>query len=98
MYCRYDVLEVTESGIRAVLTKPAGKREVIINMKGIHPNTRDEVVTDYLIKFGRLASNTLIHGVFSEGPLKGLKNGDRSFKVEFKPGENMGTYHVVDGK
>ena len=97
-YCRYDVIQVTESGIRAILTKPAGKREVVINMKGIHPNTRDEVVIDYLKKFGRLASNKVIHSVNSDGPLKGFRNGDRSFKVEFKPKENMGTYHVIDGQ
>ena len=38
-YCRYDVFEVTESGIRAVHVKPAGKREVVISVKGLHPNT-----------------------------------------------------------
>ena len=97
-FCRYDVLEVTSEGIRAVLTKPAGKKEVIINMKGIHPNTRDEVVTAYLSKFGKLTSTKVILGVFSDGPLKGLKNGDRSFKVELKPSENMGTYHVIEGQ
>ena len=32
-YCRYDVIEVSESGIRSVLVKPAGKRDVIINSK-----------------------------------------------------------------
>ena len=96
-FCRYDVVEVTAT-IRAVLTKPAGKREIIINMKGIHPNTRDDIVTNYLSKFGRLTTNKVIHGVFREGPLKGFRNGDRSFKVEFKPGENMGTYHVIDGQ
>ena len=35
-FCRYDVLMVTESGIRATNVKPVGKREVVINMKGIH--------------------------------------------------------------
>ena len=94
-FCRYDVLEVTSSGIRAVLTKPAGKREVVINMKGIHPNTRDEFVTAYLSKFGKLASSKVIHGVYSERPLKCFRNGDRSFKIELKPNENMGTYQIM---
>ena len=97
-FCRYDVMEVTTSGIRAILAKPAGKRESIVTMKGIHPNTTDDCVTDYLSKFGRLVSTKVIHGMFNEGPLKGFKNGDRSFKVEFKPNENMGTYHVIDGQ
>ena len=43
-FCRYEVLEVTMSGIRAVLVKPAGQREVVITAKGIHPNTGDEAV------------------------------------------------------
>ena len=38
-FCRYDVLDVTTSGIRAVLVKPAGKREVVVCIKGIHPNS-----------------------------------------------------------
>ena len=50
-FCRYDVLQVTESGIRSSLVKPAGKREVVVTVKGIHPNTRDSVVLDYLGKF-----------------------------------------------
>ena len=48
-FCRYDVLQVTESGIRSTLVKPAGKREVVVTVKGIHPNTRDSVVLDYLV-------------------------------------------------
>ena len=38
-FCRHEVFEVTESGIRAVHVKPAGKREVVVTTKGIHPNT-----------------------------------------------------------
>ena len=40
-FCRHDVLEVTSSGIRATNIKPAGKREVVVHVKGLHPNTRD---------------------------------------------------------
>ena len=58
-FCRYDVFEVTESGIRAVNVKPAGKREVVVTVKGIHPNTRDDGVTDYLTKYGRLVTVTV---------------------------------------
>ena len=97
-FCRYDVLEVTATGIRTVLIKPAGKREVIVNMNGIHPNTRDDSVTDYLGKYGKLVSNKVIYGVFSGGPLKGLRNGDRAYKVEIKPNENIGSFHIIDGQ
>ena len=97
-FCRYDVLEVTATGIRSVLVKPAGKRDVIVNLKGIHPNTRDDTVMDYLGKFGKLVSGKVVYGVFGEGPLKGLRNGDRAYKVEIKPSVNIGTYHVLDGR
>ena len=97
-FCSYDVIEVTSTGIKAILVRQCGKRESIVTIKGIHPNTRDEVVTDYLMKFGRLVSTKVIHAVFQDGPLKGFRNGDRSFKVEFKQKVNMGTYHVIDGQ
>ena len=97
-FCRYEVLEVTRSGIRAVLVKPAVKREVIVTVKGVHPNTRDDVVLDYLGKFGKVSTSKVVYGVYSVGPLKGIRNEDRSFKVEIKPGTNLGSYHVVDGQ
>ena len=89
---------MTESGIRATNVRPAGKREVVVTMRGIHPNTRDDGVTDYLSKYGRLVTSKVIYGVFGEGPLKGLRNGDRSYKLEIKPSLNLGTYHVIDGQ
>ena len=95
-FCRYDVLEVTASGIRTVMVKVAGKREVVVNMKGLHPNTRDETVMDYLGKYGKVVPSKVIYGTFSTGPLRGVRNGDRSYKVEIKPGENIGTYHIID--
>ena len=69
-FCKHDVLDVTSTGIRAVLAKPAGKREVLVSAKGIHPSTRDDVVIDYLKKFGQVASTKVIYGVFTEGPLR----------------------------
>ena len=41
-YCRYEVFEVNRTGTRAVLVK-----EAVVTIKGLHPNTRDEVVLDY---------------------------------------------------
>lgn len=97
-FCRYDVFEVTNTGIRAVNGKPVGKREVVVNIKNIHPNTMDEGVIDYLNKFGKVLTKKVVYGVFNEGPLKGFRNGDRSFKMEIKPSVNIGTYHVLDGQ
>ena len=97
-FCRFDVLEVSASGIRAALVKPAVKKEVIVSAKGIHPNTRASVVLDYLAKFGKLSTNKVVYGVYKEGPLKGLRNGDRSYKVEIRPGVNLGSYHYIDSQ
>ena len=97
-FCRHDVIVVTDSGIRIVLVKPAGKREVVVTAKGIHPNTREDVVLDYLGKFANVSSNKVVYGAFTEGPLRGIRNGDRSYKLEIKPTSQLGSYHVIDGQ
>ena len=93
----HDIIEVNRS-IRAVNVKAAGKRDIVVHLKGLHPNTKDQGVVDYLSKFGKMLSTKVIHCTFSDGPLKGLKNGDRSFKMELKPGVNIPTYHVLFGQ
>ena len=97
-YCRYDVLIVTESGIRSSMMKPAGKKEVVVTIKGVHPNTRDSFVLDYLSKFGNIVTTKVVHGEFAAGPLKGMTNGDRSYKMEVKAGESIRSYHYIDGQ
>ena len=97
-YSRYDVLEVTRTGIRAVHVKPAGKRDVVVTIKGLHPNTRDDGVINYLSKYGKVVSTKVVYGTFGEGPLKGVKNGDRSYKMEIKAEVNIGTYHAIDSQ
>ena len=97
-FCSHDVIEVTQSGIRAVQVKPALKRDVVVTRKGIHPNTRDDGVLDYLAKFGHISSTKVVKPVFSDGPLKGIGNGDRMYKLELSPNTYLGTYHVIDGQ
>ena len=79
------------------MVKPAGKREVIVKLKGVHPNTMDDVVMDYLSKFAKLITKKVVYGIFGEGPLEGIRNGDRSYKMEVNLKVNTGTYHVIDG-
>ena len=97
-YCHHDVIQVSESGIRAVQGKPAGKRDIVVTLKGLHPNTRDDGVMDYLAKFGTITSRKVVRPVFGDGPLKGIGHGDRMFKLELKAGYYLGTYHVIDGQ
>ena len=94
----YDVFELSENGVRSIMVTPAGKKEGVVTLKGIHPNTRDSMVLDYLSKFGKIVSTKAVHGIFSSGPLRGMKNGDRSYKVEVRPGENIGSYHVIESQ
>ena len=61
-FCRYDVIMVTQTGIRSTIVKPAGKREVVVSLKGLHPNTKDTVVLHYLSKFGRIINSKVIYG------------------------------------
>ena len=97
-FCRYDVLEVTRSGTRAVIVKPAVKKEVVVTVRGLHPNTKDAAVLDYLGKFGEITNNKVVYGVYNDGPLKGLKNGDRSYQLVVKPETNVGSYHFIDNQ
>ena len=90
-FCRYDVLQVTDTGIRSVLVKPGGKRDVVVTIKGLHPNTKDSTVLSYLTKFGTIPQAKVVYGFFGDGPLKGMRNGDRQYKVEIKPGNNIGS-------
>ena len=80
------------------MVKAAGKRDVVVTLKGLHPNTKDQGVLDYLSKFGKILTTRVVHCTYSEGPLQGLKNGDRSFRLELKPGSNIPSYHVLFGQ
>ena len=97
-FCQHEVLEVSSTGIRATYIKPAGKKEVVVKLKGVHPNTKDDVIVSYLNKFGTVISNKIVYGIYSDGPLSGFKNGDRSIKLELRPGINIGSYHIIDGQ
>ena len=97
-FSRYDVIEVTKAGIRAVHVKPAGKRDAVVTIKGLHPNTRDDGVINYLGKYGKIVTNKVVYGTFRDGPLKGIRNGDRSYKMEVNADTNIGTYHAIDGQ
>ena len=73
-FCSHDVFEVTATGVRAVNIKPAGKRDVVVTIRGLHPNTKDDTVLAYLNKLAKTVTNKVVYGTHREGPLKGFKN------------------------
>ena len=70
----------------------------MVTIKGLHPNTRDDGVINYLSKYGKLVTSKVVYGTFGDGPLKGLKNGDRAYKMEVNADTNIGSYHAIDGQ
>ena len=62
-----------------------------------YPNTSNERVIKYLRNFGNITSTRVVYGTYQDGPLKGMRNGDRSLKMEIKPTSCPGSYHVLDG-
>ena len=72
-------------------------KQVIVTIKGIHLNTPDTLLFTYLSHFGKLDSQKVVYDFVKDGPLQGLKNGDRKYKMDFTGGRNMGTFHLVDG-
>ena len=86
--------ELTVTSVR-----PAVKREVTVLVTGLHFNTSDNMVKEYLECFGAKVNGCEpIYGVHKEGPWKGQYNGDRRYKADFSAQIlHMGTYHLLGG-
>ena len=95
-FCKEESLRVS-SGIRTGLIKPMDRTEVTVLIKGLNLNTPDSLILNYLNLHGKVVSGKVIYDVERSGPLKGLKNGDRKYLVDFTNGVNMSSYHLIDG-
>ena len=95
-YCRDECYRVAP-GVKTALIKPMDNKEVVVIIKGININTPDTLLFTYLSHFGKLVSQKVVYDVEKDGPLQGLKNGDRKYKMDFSGGRNMGTFHLIDG-
>ena len=85
-------------GMKTSVIKPMDKREVQVLISGININTPDSFLFSYLAFFGKVSSHKVIYDTERDGPLAGVKNGDRRFLMDFTSGKGMGTYHLVDGE
>ena len=96
-FCNKDLFEV-KKGVRISQIRASGQREVVLTVKGLHPNTLDDTVIKYLRAMGTVEKTKVIHDTFKEGPLAGIKNGDRKYSVIFRPDVAVGSTHVIDGQ
>ena len=92
---------ILKEGVRTTTIRPVGKREISVTVFGLHPDTRDEAVIQYLNAHGQVnKKDPVVCGVYPGAPgstmLAGKQNGNCSYMVEVK--RNLGTYHIIDGE
>ena len=92
---------ILKPGIRTTTIRPVGNRDIGVTVHGLHPDTRDEAVVQYLNAHGVVnQKEPVIYGVFPGAPgstlLAGKLNGNRTYLMEVK--KNIGSYHIIDGE
>ena len=92
---------IVKEGVRTTTIRPEGKKEKLVKITGLRPNTKDQAVIKYLTAHATVSPNAkVIHHVFPGEPgsslLAGKLNGNRSYMVELKV--PMGSYHIIDGE
>ena len=95
-FCNKDIFEIRD-GVRVSQVRKSGKREVIVTIRGLHPNTKDESVFRYLRCLGKVEKHKVILETYREGPLTGLKNGTRKYTVDMRNDIPVGNTHFIDG-
>ena len=90
-----------KEGVRTTSIRPEGKKEKLVKIIGLHPNTKDQAVLNYLKAHGKIVPQAkVIHHVFPGEPgsslLAGKLNGNRSYWIELE--KPMGSYHIIDGE
>ena len=73
-----------KEGVRTTSIRPEGKKEKLVKIIGLHPNTKDQAVLNYLKAHGKVVPQAkVIHHVFPGEPgsslLAGKLNGIRSY-------------------
>ena len=91
-FCRQEKIQVSP-GVFARSIRPAGTRDIIVTVSGLHWNTPDTLVIEYFKRFGgQLLTEEVIYGKYGDGLIPGKKNGDSKYQVIFD-GVQMGTFH-----
>ena len=92
---------ILKPGVRTTTIKHANKKEVQVQVLGLHPDTKDETVVRYLNAHGQVDTKTpVVYGVYpgahGSSILAGKRNGNRTFSMLVK--RNIGSSHVIDGE
>ena len=95
-FCNREVFEIRK-GIRISQVRQSGKKEVVLTIRGLHPNTKDETVFKYLNCIGKLEKKKVIMETYKDVPLCGLKNGTRKYTIDVRQDLPIGTAHFIDG-
>ena len=97
-FCKEESIQVSKGVVTGAI-RPAGRTDVTVSVTGLDFNTPDNLVRDYITKFGGVIINTsVIYSRFTEGPFKGKFTGERKYQVDFSDSRKpMGTYHFLDG-
>ena len=97
-FCRGENINVGKGVVTGTI-RPAGRRDVTVTVSGLDFNTPDNLICDYIRKFGGTILNVnVIYSRFQEGSFKGKINGERKYQVDFTGSKKtMGTYHFLDG-
>ena len=88
-------------GVRTTTIKHANKKEVLVQVFGLHPDTRDETVIKYLNAHGQVnAKSPVKYGLYPGVPgsslLAGKRNGNRIYSMVVK--RNIGSTQVIEGE
>ena len=89
---------IVKEGIRTTTIRQGGKKDVLVTISGLHPNTKDQAVVRYLAAHGKvnMKQRVVYHvypGVPGSSLCAGKFNGNRSYVMEVS--ESMGSYHII---
>ena len=91
---------ILKPGMRTTTIKHANRKEVNVQIFGLHPDTKDEAVIRYLNAHGKVdVKIPVIYGIYpgnSGSLLAGKRNGNRTYSMEVT--KNIGSTHVIDGE
>ena len=88
---------MVKKGVRTTTIRPEGRKERIIKISELDPNTKDQAVVNYLATHGKVSKiEKVIHHVFpgetGSSLLAGKFNGNKSYVVELTV--TMASYYI----